>query len=269
MAYLIIVEDELEDTVKLVGTKDYVYKFLFDSSNKDDYHVGKLGLTKLKDSLIFSDQAVSLRKLKYKKEGKDITAYTSQVINALFESGNYISIINDSYVHDNIVFVLTKATDDSDKALYLSNDAIDEVKKLFIENMMVREGLHIYTYDIFASGMEINEKSDKEYFKIVQRKLSDNEDIKLKEELLTQFNDTFKYKAMSIYSRMRYYDTQEIMDTLNNLGYLDERFDDCIIDEEEARRLLAKRLTVISLKKDIKLLIDKGIFKENSIQYDV
>lgn len=269
MAYLLIIEDELEDTVKLVGNENYVYKFLFDSSNKDDYHEGKLGLTKLKDSLIFSDQAVSLKSLKYKTNGDELDDYAKQLVNKVFDSGNYISLINDSYIYDNIVFVLTRATDNSDKALYLKNDTIDTLKDMFIESMMLREGLKLYTYELFSSGMTINEDADREYFKIVQKKLSDNEDIKLKEDLLSQFNNTFRYKVLSVYARIRYYDTNEIMGMLNGLGFLDERFDDCIVDEEKARRLLAKRLATISLKKDIQILIDKGIFKKDMIDYTI
>jgi len=269
MSYLLISEEELEDTVKLLDNDKYLYKFLFDSSNKDDYHEGKLGITKLRDSLIFSDQTVAMRTLKSKKIGSEIQEYVKSIVTNLFESGNYIGLINDSYIYDNIVFVLSRTTDDTDKALYLSNEALSCIKKEFVENMMMREGLRLYTYDLFSSGMTINETADREYFKIVQKKLSNNEDVKLNEDMLLQFNEMYKYKVLSIYSRLKYFDAREIMDSLNELGFLDERFDNCIINEEKARQLLAKRLTVISLKKDIDILISKGLFKKDTIKYKI
>lgn len=269
MSYLLISEEELEDTVKLLDNDKYLYKFLFDSSNKDDYHEGKLGITKLRDSLIFSDQAVTLRSLKSKKTGKEFKKTINEIMEKLFETGNYISLINDAYIYDNIVFVLSRTTDNTDKALYISNESLSRLKKAFIENMMMREGLRLYTYELFSSGMTINETADREYFKIVQEKMSINEDIKLNEDMLLQFNEMYKYKVLSVYSRLKYFDTQEIMDSLNELGFLDERFDDCIINEEKARQILAKRLTAISLKKDIDILISKGVFKKDTIKYEI
>lgn len=270
MAYLLISEDQLLDTIKLVGNENYVYKFLFDSSNKDDYHENKLGLTKLTDSLIFSDQAVTLKTLKHKKDGKDIEKTVNKIMYNLFESGHYISMINDAYVYENIVYVLTRATDDTDKALYLKTEAIREIIKQFANALFLREGFKVYDYDLFSSGMTIDDDANREYFKTVQRKISENEDNELKEELLSQFNEMFKFKVLSIYARIRYYELNDIMSILEGFGFLDDKiFDDCIIDEDEARKILSKRLAVRSLKKDIDMLIDKGIFKKDVIKYNI
>ena len=60
------------------------------------------------------------------------------------------------------------------------------------------------------------------------------------------------------------------MRKLDELGYLDERFNNEIyIYEEEARRLLARRLCAISYKNDIELLIEQGIIDKDKITYDL
>ena len=61
------------------------------------------------------------------------------------------------------------------------------------------------------------------------------------------------------------------MRKLDDLGFLDERFrnDDVYIYEEEARRLLARRLCTISFKNDIDILIKQGILDKDRIQYDI
>ena len=59
------------------------------------------------------------------------------------------------------------------------------------------------------------------------------------------------------------------MEVFEDMGYLDSRFDDCFVSEEEARRILAKRLTAISLKTDIELLIERGVLKKDSIMYNI
>jgi hypothetical protein len=60
------------------------------------------------------------------------------------------------------------------------------------------------------------------------------------------------------------------MRKLSELGYLDERFNnELYLYEEEARRLLAKRLCAISFKDDIRLLIDEGIIKPENITYNL
>jgi hypothetical protein len=75
---------------------------------------------------------------------------------------------------------------------------------------------------------------------------------------------------ITYYTKLRDYGLDDIMRKLDELGYLDERFDnDLYLYEEEARRLLAKRLCAISFKNDIRLLIDEGIIKPESITYNL
>ena len=75
---------------------------------------------------------------------------------------------------------------------------------------------------------------------------------------------------ITYYTKLRDYGLDDIMRKLDELGYLDERFNnDLYLYEEEARRLLAKRLCAISFKNDIRLLIDEGIIKPESITYNL
>ena len=60
------------------------------------------------------------------------------------------------------------------------------------------------------------------------------------------------------------------MRKLKEFGYLDERFnDEVFIYEEEARRILARRLCTLSFKNDIDVLIKKEIISEDLIKYKI
>ena len=60
------------------------------------------------------------------------------------------------------------------------------------------------------------------------------------------------------------------MRKLDELGYLDERFDgDIYLYEEEARKILARRLCAISYKNDIELLIQQGIYDKSKLTYNL
>ena len=270
MAYLMIGEDELEETVSLLKGKGYVYKFLFDSSNKDDYHEGKLGITKLPDSMIFTTNFYKTKSLKFKSVNGDAGESITLLLSKIFTDETHVSMINDAYVHKNLVFVLSKImTDGMDKVTTLTDDVFDELKKEFISELRLREGIKIYSLDLFRSGKTIDEDKDYDFFIATQKNIFEEADIKLDEKLITQFNSIYKYKVLSIYAKLKYYDLDEIMKVFEDMGYLDSRFDDCFISEENAKRILAKRLTAISLKTDIELLIERGILKKDSIMYNI
>ena len=60
------------------------------------------------------------------------------------------------------------------------------------------------------------------------------------------------------------------MRKLDELGYLDERFNgDIYLYEEEARKILARRLCAISYKNDIELLISQGIINKDRVTYNL
>lgn len=270
MAYLMISEEELEETVSLLKGRDYVYKFLFDSSNKDDYHEGKLGITKLPDSMIFASNFYKTKSLKAKKANGDAEESIKLLLMKIFGEETHISMINDAYVHKNLVYVLSKViTDGMDKVTTLTDDVFEELKKEFISELRLREGMKVYSLELFRSGKAIDENKEYNFFIDTQKNIIEEADVKLDEKLITQFNNIYKYKVLSIYAKLKYYDLDEIMKVFEDMGYLDSRFDDCFVSEEEARRILAKRLTAISLKTDIELLIERGILKKDSIMYNI
>ena len=270
MAYLMICEDELEETVALLKGKGYVYKFLFDSSNKDDYHEGKLGITKLPDSMVFATHYYDTKPLRYKQVNADAENQLAILLSKVFADESHVSMINDAYVHKNLVFVLSRImTDGMDKTTTLSDDVLNELKKEFISELRVREGIKIYSLDLFRSGKTIDEEKNYDFFIETQKNIFEETDIKIDEKLITQFNNIYKYKVLAIYAKLKYYDLDEIMEVFEDMGYLDSRFDDCLISEENAKRILAKRLTAISLKTDIELLIKRGVLKKDSIMYNL
>ena len=270
MAYLMITEEELEETVSLLKGKGYVYKCLFDSSNKDDYHEGKLGMTKLPDSLVFSTNFYKTKTLNFKKTNGDAEESIKILLVKIFDEQTHISMINDAYVHKNLVFVMSRViTDGMDKVTTLNDAVFDDLKTEFINELRIREGMKIYSLDLFRSGKTIDEEKEYNFFIETQKNIIEAEDVKLDEKLITQFNNIFKYKVLSIYAKLKYYDLDEIMEVFEDMGYLDSRFDDCFVSEEEARRILAKRLTAISLKTDIELSIERGVLKKDSIMYNI
>jgi hypothetical protein len=60
-----------------------------------------------------------------------------------------------------------------------------------------------------------------------------------------------------------------MMRKLNDFGFLDERFDgEIYVYEEEARRLLARRICAMSFRHDIEILIKEGLIEQSMITYD-
>ena len=82
--------------------------------------------------------------------------------------------------------------------------------------------------------------------------------------------EAYRFRMITYYTKLRSYDLNDIMRKLDEMGYLDERFNnELYLYEEEARRLLAKRLCAISFKNDIELLIKEGIIDKNKITYNL
>ena len=91
-----------------------------------------------------------------------------------------------------------------------------------------------------------------------------------KKKLLMHFEESYKFRLITYYTKLRDYGLDDIMRKLNDFGYLDERFnDDVFIYEEEARKILARRLCTLSFKNDIEVLIKKDILSKELIQYKI
>ena len=101
-----------------------------------------------------------------------------------------------------------------------------------------------------------------------QNMIKDNLKGDFKAQIYKTFIEAYKFRMISYYTKLRDFGLEDIMRKLNDLGYLDSRFDsELYLYEEEARRLLAKRLCAISFKTDIELLIKEGILDGNKITY--
>ena len=89
-------------------------------------------------------------------------------------------------------------------------------------------------------------------------------------QLYSTFVEAYKFRMITYYTKLRDYGLDDIMRKLGEMGYLDERFDrELYLYEEEARRILAKRLCAISFKNDIELLISEGIIDKNKLTYNL
>ena len=131
------------------------------------------------------------------------------------------------------------------------------------------EGLTVLTWDLYQSSIdEIRPELNRHLFIERQKQIKYNARLDYKNEVLRVFKEAYRYRMITYYTKLREFGLDDIMRKLDELGFLDERFDsEVYIYEEEARRLLAKRLCAISYKSDIKLLIEEGIIKASDVPY--
>lgn len=270
-----IMESELYDAIETLGVKDFKYKFMYDSSNKDEYHEEDLELSKLTDANIFSQSIAKLKALRMKTKSNEEKASIESIVNGLFSEERQLTIVNDYYHHKNIVLVFGNHYSDlsarrNDVNISLSDSTLSKLIDHLIKEMRFREGMKIYRLDLYKSGMNIEEESYYRKFIEKQKEIISEEHNQFKEDLITHFNEAFKFRLISYYTKLREFSLEEIMDKLWQLGFLDDRFaGECYILEDEARIILAKRLCTMSFKNDIELLIKRNILKPDSIKYDI
>lgn len=268
-------ESELEEAVDLLDNKKFVYKCLFDSSNKDDYHTEDLGMNKLRDCLMFSGTEHLLRSLKVKTKGAEINTAVRNICSAVFEDERHLAVVNDYVNHPYMVLVFSNTFNDksqnkSNTKITLNNNIIEKLMKVSCDEFMLLESMKISSLELYKSGIIQDTQEEYNNFIDRQKQLVRIEQNNFKEDLMKHFNEAFKFRLITYYSKLREFSLDEIMGQLNKMGYLDERFKvDCDIYEEEARIILARRLCTLSFKSDIEVLIKKGIMSPDMIQYDI
>ena len=198
-----------------------------------------------------------------------------KIVEAIVDDERHLAIVNDYANFQNIVLVLSnKYVDRSgvkgSNISTLTDENLDTLINELANLMFLHEGMKIYTLDEYRSGVNINGEKDKETFNERQRSLMEYEKNAFTSDLYGKFEEAFKFRLITYYCKIRQYSLDDVMRQLNKLGVLDERFDnDIYIYEEEAKRLLAKRLCTISFKNDIELLIKRGILSADKIKYDI
>ena len=269
-----VLEDDLREAVNNIDKDKYVYKFLSDT-DKYDMYLEELGVKTITDCVIFSGVMNDVRQLRYKKPGREATEGWRQVVNKIFDEERHLAIVNDYWDYPNMVLVFPKVFQDysavrKDIEITFPREIYENIMDLVLTKLSRDEGINTVTYESYKTGVYTDDDPEDKYFKMVQDKIKKENKSKYKEQLMTNFTEAFKFRLISYYTKLREYGLDDIMRKLDELGYLDERFNNEIyIYEEEARRLLARRLCAISYKNDIELLIEQGIIDKDKITYDL
>lgn len=269
-----VLEDDLREAVNNIDKDKYVYKFLSDT-DKYDMYLEELGVKTITDCVIFSGVMNDVRQLRYKKPGREATEGWRQVVNKIFDEERHLAIVNDYWDYPNMVLVFPKVFQDysavrKDIEITFPREIYETIMDLVLTKLSRDEGINTVTYESYKTGVYTDDDPEDKYFKMVQDKIKKENKSKYKEQLMTNFTEAFKFRLISYYTKLREYGLDDIMRKLDELGYLDERFNnELYIYEEEARRLLARRLCTISYKNDIELLIEQGIIDKDKITYDL
>lgn len=268
-------ENQLRDAVEILGTDKFKYKFLYNTENQEEFHE-ELGISKLRDSMIFSGCTNYFRNARTKTSGAETSENWSRMIAQIFTDDRQLSIVNDFFDNPNMVLVFTNKYKDSsaqrrDFSMTFNNDIIDTIIEIFLNQLDLQEGMNVTTLDIYKTGIIKDNDVNNEDFKRRQAKIKEKNKDKYKQQLIKHFEESFKFRLITYYTKLREFNLDEIMRKLDDLGYLDERFkrDDVYIYEEEARRLLAKRLCTLSYRNDIEILINQGIMDRDRILYNI
>lgn len=273
---IITSDNDIEEVVERFGTKDFYYKPLFklEDNNRDEYYEEDLKLNLLGENNIFSTEIPRLKGFRTKTTDREKRENVLSIVEGIFMNERQINIVNDFAKYGNMVLIVPNKVKDpsatrSNMEIRISDDIMEDFIEKFRRKMYLQEGLRIYTIDTYDSGLEINPEEDIQKFIERQKELVKEEKKNTIENIMKHFTINFKYRVMSYYTKLQEYSMNEIMSELDKLGYLDDRFDDCFINEEEARRILAKRLCTLSFRNDIDILMNEGIIPRNAIQYDL
>ena len=225
--------------------------------------------------LLFSGTTSIIRGNRYKTKGREAEKAWNDVVDGIFYDERQIAISNDFFDNPFMVLVFPIVFHDSSQRkgamdTTLGVEILEYIMKRFKDNMQTTEGLKVLSFDEYLSGIYEGNSLYRQSFETMQASLRIDEEKSYKTEILNTFMESFKYRMISYYTKLREYGLDDIMRKLRELGYLDERFNgEIYLYEEEARRLLAKRLCAISYKNDIELLISQGILKPEKITYNL
>lgn len=269
-----ITSNKLEEVAEKLDNRKFKYKFLYESDDKYKT-IRNYNLQLLNDCLMFTGTASQLRAGRMKTMGKESSTSWDILVDAIFREGRHIAVVNDYY--DNPYMVLVTPTVFYDSTQRSGNNTTtlnEEQMQMFMarlnHNFKNDEGMNVVTWEEYNMDMFKDSDPENTFFKSKQEWLKNEERKVYRNELYTTFKNAFRFRMITYYTKLREFGLEDIMRKLDDLGYLDERFDnELYLYEEEARRLLAKRLCAISFKTDIELLIKEGILDKNKITYNL
>ena len=269
-----IFENELERVAERLDNKKFKYKFMYDSNEKYKT-ISYYGLELLQDVLLFSGATHQIRSNRHKVKGPEADKAWSDLVDAIFNDDRQVAISNDFFDNPYMVLVFPTVFHDTSQRkgamdTTLSTEIMELILRKFKDEMYSVEGLKVLSFDDYLSGIYNHDDNYRVMFEMRQKALKDDEDNSYRTDILSTFLESYKYRMISYYTKLREFGLDDIMRKLDELGYLDERFNnELYLYEEEARRLLAKRLCAISYKHDIELLISEGILKPEKITYNL
>ena len=269
-----IVANQLETVVEKLDNRKFKYKFLYDSDDKYKT-IERYNLQLLPDCIMFSGLSSQLRANRMKIGGKESETAWRNMVDSIFDEERHIAVVNDYWDNQNMVIVIPITFYDATQRsgnnnTTLSDDQLSILTKLLNEKFKTAEGMNVVTWEEYNMDMFTDTDPEDLRFKGVQQWIKDEAKRTYKQDLYKTFMEAYRFRMITYYTKLRDYGLEDIMRKLNEMGYLDERFNNEIyLYEEEARRLLAKRLCAISYKDDIKLLIKEGIIDKNKITYNL
>ena len=269
-----IFENELERVASQVDNNVFKYKFLFNSDDK--YKTIKdFDLKLVDDCLMFSGLSSQMRANRYKTKGREAEKAWSIVVDSIFDEERHVAIVNDYFDNHNLILVVPTSFYDptqreGNNVTTLTDEVMNFIMYKIMSNLNEKEGMNVVTWDTYNSDIYKDEDPDNSFFLATQKRIRDKSKAEYRQEVLRTFTEAFKFRMITYYTKLRDYGLEDIMRKLDELGYLDERFNgDIYLYEEEARRLLAKRLCAISYKNDIKILVEEGIIKPEKVPYNL
>ena len=274
-AIICIKESQLREVVEMpeIDLKKFKFKFMFDSENLEEY-IKDLGIETLRDAAILSGCARLLKGTKYKVNGVESGTNRESVYKQIFEDGRQLAIVNDFYDNHYMILVFTNNyvdTSEKEPDFSLTNQQLDIIMGELSDKLSLYEGLPMTTLELYRSGIHKDDEMHIMKFKMRQEEIQEQSKNKYKQQLISHFEESFKFRLITFYTKLREFGLEDIMRKLDEFGYLDERFrgNDVFIYEEEARRILARRLCAMSFKNDIEILMNQGIIDRNRITYKI
>ena len=269
-------ENQLNEVVEIIDTNKYKFKCLYNSENYYEYYNKQLSLDTLRDALVFSGCGNSLSATRTKVKGQDLDTSRNILMMNIFEDERQVPIVNDFFDHEYIVLIFTNryknpAERKGEVKITFTDDELDNLIERFLKELNYREGVPTSTWNEYKFRTKTEDMYDMTSFifrqQIIDKEIKDS----YRRQLIKHFEESFKYRLITIYTKLRDYNLEEIMRILDGYGYLDDRFktDDVFIYEEEARRILARRLCTKSFKNDIEVLINKDIISRELIEYEI
>ena len=269
-------EKQLPELIKMLGenNKRFAYKFLTDTDNYD-LEIEKTGAKILNDCLIFSGIEKTIRRTNFKNPGKELMYVWNDIFLPVFEEERQVAIVNDYWDYPLMVLVFPHtvydySADSQHVPIALEDHVLDACIFSLLKKLTDEEGLNTIMFKDFRARQEIPEDEGIDpFFKMKQEKIQQEYRERYKDQIVDNFKNTFKFRMIAIYTKLRQFGLDDIMRKLNEFGFLDERFDgEIYVYEEEARRLLARRICAMSFRHDIEILIKEGLIEQSMITYD-